>query len=105
MPTHGKHHTHNNGRREHHRRAIERLAKAFCKILSDANQENQEGQKMKAILRTYDHRDASYTDRMVEIDDSHDFGRGPYQDSVPFAVGSNQTILELEEGDPERMED
>jgi hypothetical protein len=60
---------------------------------------------MKAILRTYDHRDASYTDRVVEIDDNHDFSNGPYQDSVPFAVGSNQTILELGDGNPKRMEE
>ncbi len=49
---------------------------------------------MKAILRTY-HNEHSATDRVVEIDDDHDFSNGPYQDSVPFAVGSNQTILEL----------
>ena len=52
---------------------------------------------MKAILRTYDFRDASFTDRVVEIDDNHNFSNGPYQDSVPFAVGSNQTILEIED--------
>jgi hypothetical protein len=59
---------------------------------------------MKAILRTYD-RDASFLDRVVEIDDDHDFSGGPYQDTVPFAVGSNQTILDLEDGRPDRMED
>ena len=50
---------------------------------------------MKAILRTY-HNELSFTDRVVEIDDDHDFGDGPYQDTVPFAVGSNQTILDLD---------
>jgi hypothetical protein len=51
---------------------------------------------MKAILRTY-HNELSFTDDVVEIDDNHDFSNGPYQDTVPFAVGSNQTILELDE--------
>jgi hypothetical protein len=59
---------------------------------------------MKATLRTY-HNEHYATDRAVEIDDNHDFSNGPYQDSVPFAVGSNQAILPLEEGKSEQMED
>jgi hypothetical protein len=50
---------------------------------------------MKAILRTY-HSEQKYTDQLVKIDDNHDWARGPYQDTAPFTVGSNQTILELE---------
>jgi hypothetical protein len=59
---------------------------------------------MKAILRTY-HNEHSATDRVVEIDDNHEFYNGPYQDTVPFAVGSNQAILPIEDGKPEQMED
>jgi hypothetical protein len=42
---------------------------------------------------------------VVEIDDNHEFYNGPYQDTVPFAVGSNQAILPIEDGKPEQMED
>lgn len=50
---------------------------------------------MKAILRTYTDKDGDFFDKIVEIDESHDFLNGPYADTVPFAVGSNQTILSL----------
>jgi hypothetical protein len=53
---------------------------------------------MKAILRTYYDKSSSHTDKVVEINDNHDFSRGAYVDTIPFAVGSNQTILPLEEG-------
>lgn len=49
---------------------------------------------MKAILRTWIRETPA--DMVVEIDDTHDFALGPYQDSVPFAVGSNQEILQIE---------
>jgi hypothetical protein len=51
---------------------------------------------MKAILRSY-HNETSHTDKVVDIHDDHDFGGGPYQDTVPFAVGSNQSILDSED--------
>jgi hypothetical protein len=51
---------------------------------------------MKAILRTY-HNETNHTDEVVDIHDDHDFGGGPYQDTVPFAVGSNQSILAIED--------
>lgn len=50
---------------------------------------------MKAILRTY-HSETSFTHKLVEIDENHDFANGPYQDTVPFSVGSNQSILPIE---------
>jgi len=34
---------------------------------------------------------------LVEISADHDFANGPYQGTVPFAVGPNQTILSLED--------
>ena len=45
---------------------------------------------MKAVLRTYVGEDA-IRDELVEIADDYD--GNPYGDKVPFAVGSNQTIL------------
>lgn len=53
---------------------------------------------MKAILRTY-HTDGRYDDRLVDVRDDHQFGDGPYGDGVPFAVGSNQDILPVEDAD------
>ncbi|MBV6513914.1 MAG: hypothetical protein FMNOHCHN_03496 [Ignavibacteriaceae bacterium] len=50
---------------------------------------------MKAILRTYD-KDSHISDKIVEISDNHDFLDGPYADTVPFSVGSNQSILPLD---------
>lgn len=50
---------------------------------------------MKAILRSY-HSETSRTDKLVEISDSHDFAQGPYVDTVPFSVGSNQSILPID---------
>lgn len=47
---------------------------------------------MKAILRTYN-KEAIDHDKLVDIDDAHDFAQGPYQDTVGFSVGSNQSIL------------
>ena len=49
---------------------------------------------MIAILRTHSRDGAS--DSLVEIADTHVFSDGPYTDTVPFAVGSNQEILEFE---------
>jgi len=51
---------------------------------------------MKAILRTH-LNETRFVDKIVDIDDNHDFAGGPYQDTVPFAVGSNQEILPLED--------
>lgn len=48
-----------------------------------------------ASLVTYNGEDfPAY--RLVAISAEHDFPNGPYQDTVGFAVGSNQTIEELE---------
>ena len=41
---------------------------------------------------------ACQTTPKVEIADTHNFADGPYVDTVPFAVGSNQTILPEEDG-------
>jgi hypothetical protein len=45
-----------------------------------------------ALLRTY-HTGGFTEDQLVEISADHDFEKGPYQDTVGFAVGSNQTIF------------
>jgi hypothetical protein len=52
---------------------------------------------MTAVLRTYQGED-NITDKLVEISDAHNFADGPYVDTVPFAVGSNQSILPEDEG-------
>ena len=51
---------------------------------------------MKAILRTYKN-EQDFTEKLVEVSDEHEFSDGPYEDTVPFAVGSNQTIIPLDE--------
>jgi hypothetical protein len=51
---------------------------------------------MTAILRTYISENV-FTEEMVEINDDHIFAYGPYQDTVPFSVGSNQSILPFED--------
>jgi hypothetical protein len=68
---------------------------------------------MKAILRTWHletpaadkvvigldktttYKSVTFTDKIVTISDNHNFADGPYVDTVPFAVGSNQEILPL----------
>jgi hypothetical protein len=50
---------------------------------------------MKAILRTYQSENLFFEEE-VEIDDDHIFAYGPYQDTVPFAVSSNQEILPID---------
>jgi hypothetical protein len=52
---------------------------------------------MTAVLRTYQGED-KIADKLVEISDDHNFADGPYGDTVPFAVGSNQAILPEDEG-------
>ncbi len=47
---------------------------------------------MKAFLRTYTAEDR-WTQRLVDVDDAHVFANGPYVETVPFAVGSNQAVL------------
>jgi hypothetical protein len=47
---------------------------------------------MKALLVTYNNEKLSEC-RLVDVADDHDFAGGPYQDSVPLAVGSNQAII------------
>jgi hypothetical protein len=52
--------------------------------------------QIKATLRTWNNGDRSFTDSVVLIDRTHDFASGPYQDTVPFAVGSNQEVLPID---------
>lgn len=52
---------------------------------------------MKAVLRTWNIPNATYEDQIVTVDNHHNFLNGPYADTVPFAVGSNQEILPIEE--------
>ena len=49
---------------------------------------------MKALLVTYDKEKIVETCE-VEISDLHDFSSGPYADTIPFSVGSNQNIIEI----------
>lgn len=51
---------------------------------------------MKAILRTY-HSETNITEEVVEISDDHHFEDGPYVDTIPFSVCSNQAIVPLDE--------
>ena len=51
---------------------------------------------MRAILRTYGCY-FGFDDSIVNIRDDHKFEEGPYVDTVPFPVGSNQSILSLED--------
>jgi hypothetical protein len=51
---------------------------------------------MEAILRAYNMKTGGFEDKIVEISDNHDFSEGPYVDTVPFVVGSNQTIIPLD---------
>jgi hypothetical protein len=50
---------------------------------------------MKAILVTYDGQSIE-SRQLVEISDNHDWSGGPYQDTVPFSVGSNQQLVPWE---------
>jgi len=50
---------------------------------------------MKAVLVTYN-GEMKESRVIVEISDDHNFADGPYADTVPFSVGSNQSIQPLE---------
>lgn len=52
---------------------------------------------MTAYLVTYGQEDIVDI-YPVEIADNHNWSDGPYADTIPFAVGSNQTIVTEEEG-------
>jgi hypothetical protein len=47
----------------------------------------------KAVLRTYLNNRGDFRDELVRVLRGHRFSDGPYVDTVPFAVGSNQAIL------------
>lgn len=51
-----------------------------------------------AILRTYA-SETNILDVMVEVEDEHDF-TDSYADTVPFSVGSNQSILDPDDCAP-----
>ncbi len=50
---------------------------------------------MKAVLVTYCGEEISDR-KIVDIDDNHNFYDGPYVDTIPFSVGSNQSIQPME---------
>jgi hypothetical protein len=52
---------------------------------------------VEAFLISYQ-RDTISNIQLVEISDDHDWSAGPYVDTVPFSVGSNQTIVSYEDG-------
>jgi hypothetical protein len=56
------------------------------------------GAVKKAVLRTYLNNSGDFVDRIVEVSEDHDFSKGPYQDTVPFCVGSNQYLYEIQNG-------
>lgn len=49
--------------------------------------------KRLAVLRTYLNNGGEFEDAGVLISRHHRFEDGPYVDTIPFSVGSNQTIL------------
>ncbi len=53
---------------------------------------------MKAFLINYRKEEIAEV-RPVEISDDHDWLSGPYVDTVPFSVGSNETIIPYEDGE------
>lgn len=50
---------------------------------------------MKAVLITYK-GEAIESRKIVEISDDHKWEDGPYVDTIPFSVGSNQTVVDYE---------
>jgi hypothetical protein len=50
---------------------------------------------MKALLITYK-GEKKESIELADIADDHDWSGGPYQDTVPFPVGSNQQVVSLE---------
>lgn len=50
---------------------------------------------MKAVLITYIAEDSQFR-KIVEISDDHKWEDGPYVDTIPFSVGSNQAIVNYE---------
>lgn len=54
------------------------------------------GETQTAVLRTYQ-SNGGQTDQLCEVSADHDFSKGPYQDTVGFVVGSNQTIFPVSE--------
>lgn len=59
--------------------------------------------KTLAILRTY--YKEKYHDTAVMIDEDHDFSGGPYQDTIPFPVGSNQEIVPIDDLSRDAIQD
>ena len=57
-------------------------------------------EKPRARLITYQ-GETIVQSNIVEILPGHDFSAGPYQDTIPFSVGSNQTIQPVEESELE----
>lgn len=51
---------------------------------------------MRAILITYE-KEAVAGLRLVIIADDHDWSKGPYADTVGFSLGSNQSLIPLEQ--------
>lgn len=47
----------------------------------------------RAILRSYE-SETKFSEDWCLVADDHSFANGPYQDTVPFAVGSNQAVLQ-----------
>lgn len=50
---------------------------------------------MKAVLITYK-GEAIESRKIVEISDDHKWEDGPHVDTIPFSVGSNQTVVDYE---------
>jgi hypothetical protein len=71
---------------------LQDLHNHFAKFFGMPARKPRKKATIKAILRTY-HSETESSDRVVDIDPAHDFAGGPYVDTIPFAVGSNQAIL------------
>ena len=50
---------------------------------------------MIAVLRTYNGEELDH-DTLIHVDDDHEF-YDSHADTVPICVGSNQTVLDLED--------
>jgi hypothetical protein len=59
----------------------------------------------KVVLVSIGHNGKIESARRVLIAEDHDWAGGPYADTVPFSVGSNQYLIPDDECLPENVSD
>ena len=64
--------------------------------LKEAQERYGRGNIQIALWRNYNESTGKILDRRVAISAAHVFSSGPYGDTVPFAVGSNEAILSID---------